>query len=205
MSDNLLAIEDIRGSRLIALDMLPPKYRVKFTEMDPLVADMTEMGLEERFTRTPNDYALRKRLWELVDECQLTGQKISTEAWVRGIVESPYMHQTLINNPFRLAWLLTPLTHHSARYEELFHLVFSKLRKRMSEMEVNDANFASTVKFLENLSNRVMGPVPRNINLKTQSLPPPEPVRTNNADMDKRLKELEDMKNAIPIIDVDPG
>lgn len=206
MIDNLPSIEKVSVTRMTAINLMPAKFREKFETIDPVVLDMSEMDLEEHFNRTPNDYALRRRLWELVPQAQMEGRKLTVDEWSLGIVDPSYIHTKLIHNPFRLAWLFTPLQTHFARYEELFDVLFNKFRKKVKEMDINDDNFAATVKLLENLTNRVMGAVPKNINLKAAHVHADarSSAPVNREEVDKRLQELESMKNAVPVIDVDP-
>lgn len=199
--------ERMRVTRLSAIELFPDKLRETFSKMEPGILEMTELELEEHFNRTPNDYALRRQLWRIIPEAHKSGTKLTFEDWCRGIVASAHIHQGVMNSPFRLAWMFTPMETHADMYEEMFSILFNKFRKKVQTMQITDANFASSIKLLENLANRVMGPLPRNINLKAAHMhhnaPPKKPL-TNEADIDRRLEELESMKDAVPVIDVDP-
>lgn len=199
----LQSSHELRASRETAINLLPAKYFAYFSDLEPEVLGLTELELEEKFCRTPTDYSLRKRLWILVGECRDTGEKIDEVKWSSGICSSQYISQKLMLNKYRMAWLFTPLEPFQDTYENMFHQGLSKVSKFLSEREVNDDNLRDYLAFLRDFSSRVLGPIPRNINLKAahlhSSMPGPGDRKSLEKieDVDKRLKELETSKKAV--------
>lgn len=200
MTQNLSSVVNVRASRDTALSLVPSKFGDVFANMDEHISNMTELELETHFDRTPNDYALRKRLWELVDQ----GQEFTSADWARGICQPSYIVNTVWKNPYRLSWLFIPVQSFKDTYEETFSFLLNKFRQRISDMTINDDNLSAAVKLLEHLSNRVLGPVPKNINMRTQSIPGPQansPAEPES--LDERLKRLESGKIAQTIIAIE--
>jgi len=184
-----------KEGRESAIKKMSPRLQAAFAEMSPEILDMTEIELELHFNRTPNDFLLRKRLWELVP---ITSY-LTIDMWVGDIVRKPYFYQYIAKQPYRLAWIFTPIQPHTARYEELFDVLFKKIKKKVIETTIDDKNFLNMIRLLENIANRAYGAVPRNIQLKAAhvhtNIPTDLPSSPVNAeDLEKRLQELEAQK-----------
>lgn len=205
MQTRLPASGTIKAHRVTALQAMPTKFGVIFSEMAEEIRELNEVELEAHFTRTPLDYALRKRLWQLVEESQGGTDTITVDAWALGLCEPSYIHAKVIYNHYRLSWLFTPLATFHDQYEEMFSILLSKTRKKIKEIDINDDNISAVIKLLENLANRVLGPVPKNFNIKTQNIPGPSESSHGPKDVETKLKELEERrKTTAEIIDVDP-
>jgi hypothetical protein len=203
MTNSLNTLEAIKQSRETAIKAFTPNVAEVFSQIDPAILDQNEMELERSFNRTPNDYALRKRLWELV----ATGRSLTISEWAKGVCDDQYINRRIFKNPYRLTWLFTPLSTHQEMFDEAFHLMFNKMRDYLSKTTITDENIAQHAALFEKIANRAIGPVAKNINLKTQAIPAPQaPMQMKTVeDIDKRIAELENMKPTAPIIDVEPG
>lgn len=191
--------EFVRAARVTAFDVMPPKFKAAFETMPQDIPEMTEFELETQFRRTMVDFMLRQRLWELVPHANATGHKITVDEWCRGICEPPNVHQKIMANPYRLSWLFTPLQAGYDRYSEMFDILVTKMRQKVLDMSITDENIGDAIRLLENITNRTMGPVPKNINLRAQQIPGPlaAPQATTQAtteDIDQRIAELEEKK-----------
>lgn len=203
MTQEISTVVAIKQSRDTALSLLAPNFVEALAKIPEELLDKNELELEEHFNRTPNDYALRKRLWELVD----TGKKdITFEDWSRGVCRSSYLRDKVVFQPHRLAWLFTPLQTHQEMFDEAFHLSFAKIRKYLQETQLNTENFGQYLAAFKELANRSVGPVARNINLRgmhvhknVSAAPPPK----DRESLEARIEELEQSK-VVSLIDLEP-
>lgn len=184
----------VRNSRLTAINAMPTKFKGIFDALPPELLEMTEVELEAQFNRTSVDFQLRQRLWELVAQSEIESRKLTVDEWARGICDPAYIHQKILHSHFRLVWLFTPLLTGFDRYSEFFDIIMTKLRKDILDMKINDENRPAVIKLLENITNRTMGPVPKHISLKTQTIPAPPAPPVEAKDVDARIQELEQQK-----------
>lgn len=168
---NLPVLEDTLATRKLALSFMTTPFQEAFDKMPPEIHRMTEIDLEGHFDRTPLDWALRRRLWDMVAISEATGKKISITDWTEGVSSRQYIYDRLCDDPYRLSWIFTPLSTFKTQYEELFSVQFNQMRKFLLKTAVDENNFFARMKLLENLANRVLGPVPKNINLRSQQVP----------------------------------
>lgn len=194
------AYEELKTSRAHALQCMTPTFQESFEAVSEEVRAMNELELTNHFAPTPNDYALRKRLWELVSIPGTSG--IGIEVLAGGIVS----HQTISimkRNPHKLMWILTPLESFEEMYEQTFYALLSKIRKFVASNEVNSRNIGSMMQLYDRLENRVLGPVAKNINIRTQKIQPSQAGLKNvtPAELDERIKELEGKSTTANLLD----
>lgn len=201
MANELSTLEQIRQSRESAIASFTPNVAEVFSRIDQSILDQNELELERSFNRTPKDFALRKRLWELV----ATGKPLTLHLWSKGVCDDQYITRNIMKNPYRLTWLFTPLTTYEDMFDEAFHFMFNKMRDYLAKTPITDENIAQHAALFEKIANRAIGPVAKNINLRTQAVPSQKPTRELKTveDIDKRIAELESARPQAPIIDLE--
>jgi hypothetical protein len=201
MTSSLSIAQNVAQSRETAIKLFTPNVSELFSKIDTTILDQNEMELERHFNRTPIDYALRKRLWELV----AAGRPLTVGEWAKGVCDDQHVTRRVFLNPYRTTWIFTPLIHHQEMYDEAFHLLFNKMRDYLSKTTITDENLSDHMALFERIANRAIGPVAKNINVKTQTVPSPAlPEIKTVEDIDKRIAELESGSRQPTIIDVDP-
>lgn len=203
MSDIVSMGEKVQATRLMAIELMPPKIKEAFANFPPEVLELTDIELNEHFNPTPNDFALRKHLWEMVSQSRITGQRIVVDRWIDGIVDAAYLYKTLLFNPYKLCWIFTPYETFQQRYEYGFEILFRKVIKYLTTTDINTDNAKDFIKLLQEFGNRTVGPVVKRVEAKIQEIPAPNMDIDSN--LDNRLEELMRKKMASSKTVVDIG
>lgn len=196
--------EKVQASRATALARLTPVYQATYAQIDEEIKQMNELDLMEHFKPSPNDYALRKRLWNLVDDPTIG--LVGDDLLAGDIVSGQNIRQNIRTNPHKFLWLLTPMDTFKEMYEEAFYISFQKIRKFLLTNEVNSLNLTAFMKLHSSLENRVLGPVATNINVRTQKVlsQPSDLKNVTPEELDQKIKELEAKSTTATPADVLP-
>lgn len=82
---------------------------------------------------TDIDHLLKSRFWDLVEESVTNGEKVPLASLHAEICTYTHFYQNVINNPYKLCWLLTPnAEEHRAKVRAIENLAFKKIRKILS-------------------------------------------------------------------------
>lgn len=186
-------------TREMAMEMSPRSIQETYAAISEEIKQMNELELESQFESTTKDFYLRKKLWPMIKLCSDTEQSFLIKEWLDGIVTKQHLYYNVFKNPFRFCWIFTPLSEHSDQYEDMFHLLLNKFRLKIKNLEINDDNFSATVKLLESLANRVMGPVIHRVDTRLMARHQHEVVgerikSIEPVDIDKQLEALEQKK-----------
>ena len=119
------------------------------------------------------------------------------------------LYQTLryhLNNPYRFMWVLTPLETFEDIYEETFYTLYTKLRKYITTTKIDSKNLGPIMQLFSKLEDRVLGPVAKNINVRTQKVPsqPSDLKNVTPEELDQKIKELESRSMTATPADVLP-
>jgi len=137
----------------------------KISQIEPEVLIKNEIELEQFFTPNPNDYFIRKRIWEL----KTKGDPIKVHEVYEGICNAPSFYDKM-DNKYRVCWLLTPMSSFQDMYEESFYFLFKKLKTELLNLPVNEKTAGHLIKALDMFANRAIGPVVQRIEQKSMNV-----------------------------------
>ena len=190
--------QDVVNLRQNALTLVSEKVRSVYESLPENIKAMDELSLMELFSPNPSDYWIRKRFWELVD----LGEKIDTVLIISDKLSKQGFYESLLKNPYRVAWMFLPTLTHQESFEEMFKILHHRLLHYVSTTVITAKNVNAINSLYENLANRVVGPVAKNINLRAHMhSTSDQPTKKSPLELENELKQL---KNATPVIDVDP-
>lgn len=124
--------------------------------------ELREMTVEEmRDLVTPNKTLnqLRLKFWKEYDSIIGQGgrKKMSIPKIIAGICSVP-VFRSIMANPTKAAWILTPVSAYSIGVEELMETTLSKLRKKIDSVDINSTKDLSVLlKIFEVFDKRVHG------------------------------------------------
>lgn len=190
--------EETVNARNHALTLVPPKIQEVFNALPEDLKAMDELSLLEKFDPMPSDYWVRKQLWELVD----LGLPIDTSLIHGNKITRQAFHSRVLTNQYRVAWMMTPMKTHQEDFEEMFKILHYKLLKYIAETPITSKNATSMMIMFEKLTDRTIGPVARNLNVRAHIHN--TGASQNDTKTPEQLEsELKQLKGAAPIIDVD--
>lgn len=190
--------QDVVTLRQSALTLVSDKIREVYDSLPENLKAMDELSLMEQFSPNPSDYWIRKRFWELVDH----GEKIDTVLIIGDKLSRKSFYDSLLKNPYRVAWMFLPTLTYQESFEEMFKVLHHRLMHYVSTAVITAKNVNAITALYENLANRVVGPVAKNINMRAHvHSTSDQPTKKSPAELEHELKQL---KSATPIIDVDP-
>ena len=153
-----------------------------------------EVELGKMLKATPLDYALKKQLWTRFYECERNGvYKLKTTDLYGGLCANSYFYKELINNPIRVAWLVTPPINTEALLEEAFKFSFQRVRDDILTMPVTEKTAPILLKAFQYFADRHLGPMiqrleTKNLNVEVQGGKMETP--TDPYEMEAKLKEI---------------
>lgn len=189
--DQLLGCFDENGKFMESVRNIPEEYMLK---------DETE--LSNLFRVTPLDYAMKKQLWQRFYEVEKTGiYKLKMTDIYGGLCSNPYFYQQFIQNPARVAWLLSPPLNTEALIEEAFRYSFQKVRDEILNMPITEKSAPVILKAFQYFADRHLGPMVQRIESKNLNVDvDARDVNVNGPvdpyEIEERLRELK--KKLIP-------
>lgn len=181
-------------------------------ELHQKTADELETMADLGFT----DWKVKKSFWQCYKASVKTGRRASVNRIISGISNRVTFRKRFLNDPSRLAWLLSPASGYSVqvnalldmstkRYEELINMPITSTKKlKYKDADGNDVEKIVTeidakkamvlLSVIKNLEERALGgAVQRQLSVKTTE-PSSADGEQNEVNMDAvndRLKELE--------------
>ena len=190
--------QEVVNLRQNAVTLVSDKIREVFEALPENLKSMDELSLMEHFSPNPSDYWIRKHFWGLVD----LGEKIDTVLIIGDKLSKQAFYEGLLKNPYRVAWMFLPTLTYQESFEEMFKILHYRLLQYVSTTVITAKNVNAITSLYENLANRAVGPVAKNINLRAHM------HSTSDQNQKKSPQELEhelkQLKGATPVIDVDP-
>jgi hypothetical protein len=174
---------------------LPEEYMLK---------DEVELG--KLFRVTPLDYAMKKQLWTRFCECENVGiYKLKTTDIFGGLCTNSYFYKELIENPARVAWLITPTVDTQALIEEAYRFSFQRVRDDILTMPVTEKSAPILLKAFQYFADRHLGPMiqrieSKNLNVEVQGGKMETP--TDPHEIEAKLREIR--AKLLPTKDVTP-
>lgn len=162
-TDNQIKDPSVRDKAIALLDGIIVD---KINALPEEILLMDEFELEQHFSRSPIDYFLRKKFWQVSLEAISAGRKFIhlTEVYEGHCSRRNFYN--IIKHPHRLAWLVTPIMSHAEIIEESFLYALKKVRNEILPMPVTEKTFPAFLKALEFLTLRHLGEVPvKSLNL----------------------------------------
>lgn len=199
MSDNREL--DLASRRNLAVASWTGLLAERYSQIHPDVLLMSEMELTDNFKPSPYDYHLRKRFWEMTKARGPDDPQIEISKLYDGICFASQFYERILKNHYILSWMLTPLEDHSAIFEEFFYTLFMKMRKEMLDMPISEKTLGHFNKTLENLGNRVLGPVIQKIEQKSMNVTVDAKdmmKEVGPASVEDHIKELKSKITALP-------
>jgi len=212
-------------------DLVSTKLREAIDRLDAALLTEPECRLEVAANPDETDNGLRLNFWaeyyRAADLSKVNGKKtpIDLGAVLRGVTHYAYFKTNYLENPGKLAWLLSPPKSLAIQQEETLHQSMRRMRDLIRTIEFFDtietvetekstgnvkrrvvrkfnAKAADTVtKITELLSNRVQGTLLNRHAIMASHVPPPaaekvNPVLPPREDLEKRLKALNETIDA---------
>lgn len=132
------------------------------------ILGQSEDELEAHFRPSIIDWQLRKRLWELVTNSQLSGTEgVLTQDLFNKICSKEHFYSRVITHPHKLAWLLINPQHLQDQIDEACEYALKRLRYEILTMPINKDTARIILKATELLMNRSMGPMVQKIESKS--------------------------------------
>lgn len=153
-----------------ALKYCDETLKNKFMAVAPEIMSMDEMELERHFRPTTSDFFFRKRFWEKINEAKALGDSVVE---IRDIYQGFCTKQNFfhcIKIPYRLAWILMPITDHAALIEESFYTILKKTRDGIVRMDFNEKTAPTILKALQFFTDRHLGPMLQKVDISQKSL-----------------------------------
>lgn len=161
---------DVQSSRSNAIPVWVGTFGQWVSKIDPDIFLMTERELESGFVVTQNDYFLRKRFWELTEKYLQIGKKDAELSEIfEGICKKQHFYKNVLGNPYRLSWLLIPVSLDKDKIEFGF---YRSIKEAMSVLDLptNEKTAGPKLKALEFFANRHLGPVIQRIEQKSMNV-----------------------------------
>jgi len=182
--------EEVVKHREYAVSLLSEKIATVYSEISDEIKAMDEISLTDQFQPTPNDFWVRKKLWELVD----LGQSIDTVLLIGGNISRQYFYANVLKQPHRLMWIMTPWKSHQENFEEAFLMLHHKLMKYITTSDVTSRNVGQLTSLYDNLANRAVGPVAKHLRVQAHLHSTSDQTQKSPADLERELKLLKEAK-----------
>jgi hypothetical protein len=200
----MIDIKD-RPMRDKAIELWGGAFGEVMATIDPLIASMPEAELEQHFRATPIDFFIRRRFWTVSEKYINSGLiEPETQELYIGICKKQHFYQSILRNPYKVAWILQPVQAISDLIDESLYFAIKKVRDELLTMPTNEKTAGHIMKALEFFANRSkdLGPLLQKIEQKSMNvnLDGNRAMREalNPDDIDKRLKELKSQIVSLP-------
>lgn len=184
------------------VSMCPSVLAERIAAIPDSVLSMDDKELEKTAKISEVDKQLRAAFYIEYERACRASDKISPANVYKGLVTNPHFHSSIINNSFKLAYIIRPYREYQAQLEDLLQFGFDRMSEIMHRPQVDENGkfdhklAALQMQLWKELADRRRGSAAKNINLSSQSTnltitkDISEPPR-NIAEIDKKLKELE--------------
>lgn len=185
------------------LNLVPTKISEKISlarEAKPELFERDERELRKEVLPTPTDNRLRLAFWNEYNRAQSESNAMKMNAVYAGVCSAQYFHDSYLQRPEHVAWLLCPPAAYQTIMEEALMFGIDQLRDIL-EMSVVAKNGQINVKLGElkakivaMLDLRVKGAVmTKNVNLNLNAEGNVKKAVESNSmeDVDRRIAELE--------------
>lgn len=184
------------------VSMCPSVIGDRIAAIPDSVLSMDDKDLEKAGKISEADKQLRAAFYIEYERASRASDKISPANVYKGIVTGPHFHQSIVNNSFKLAYIVRPYREYQAQLEDLLQFGFDRMSEIMHRPQVDENGkfdhklAALQMQLWKELADRRRGSAAKNINLSSQSTnltitkDITEPPR-NIAEIDQKLKELE--------------
>ena len=185
------------------VSMCPSNMAERIAAIPDNVFSMDDKEIEKAAHVTEADKQMRAAFFIEYERAVRNGDKISPANVYKGIVTASYFHNYVINNSFKLAFVIRPYREYQAQLEELLQFGFDRMSEIMRRSQVDENGkldhklAALQMQLWKELADRRRGSTTKNINLNSQiqstnlnitkDITAPRSVD----EIDKKLKELE--------------
>lgn len=164
-ADAEISTEETRNQ---AVSVWAPFWSGAVAKIPDEVLLMSEEELETKFKQTSIDFWLRKRFWEITERnlsAGVTGTVIKELS--TGICTTAHIYIRVLTNPYRMAWIMTPIHKHMDMIDEGFNYLLKKVRTELLTMPITEKSAPVIMKALEFFANRALGPMLQKIEQKS--------------------------------------
>jgi hypothetical protein len=157
--------------------LVPEAIREKMVMLSEDFRVMSETDIRKKLKPTPTDNQLRLSFWleyNAVQESFLPKMVIANV--LRGICSEDYFYGSYLQNPIRVAWLITPPVHYTVKMTEALEFGIERLREVLEypltdakgKVNVALARLMSTI--VQQLETRVHGAVAQKLQIEQKTL-----------------------------------
>lgn len=203
----LLEEDSIIASRNYAITLFTGTLRDALENIPEDIMCLAEPELEKHFRMSEKYYFMRRNLWKKVDECRRLGTaSVEHKDIYDGVSAYQNFYQQVMPNPYKLAWLFTPLASFQDNFEEILFIAIRKLRNEVINWQMTEKNASAFIRMVEFLSNRALGPVIQKIEQKNlnANFDMGNALPSNPEDIEKQLAEIKSRLHSgkMPALDV---
>lgn len=159
---------------LSVVSLATPIIREAIKRIPPDAWSMSFDNLERRAKITDLDGQTRLAFWDEYALSQDQKKKMNLSNVAR-ISTRSYFYETFLNNPYKVAYLLTPPQKYQYKMREMLDMAHRRMREVLTlplthKGQPNTKLIAEMVKIAVLLENRVMGAVSQKLQVETKSL-----------------------------------
>lgn len=204
---NAAQLNDLTEERSVA-NLVSLEVRAAILKVPPEMIDLDEYEKRIRWKPTPTEGSLRLSFWREYEYAQATGLRMHTPRIFAGICTSEYFYR-LIQNPRKMAWILTPPRSYIHSLEESLEVAHTRLREVLQTLPVDGKDAAKNAKVLleitEMLEIRKNGSVAQRVESvnvmvdATKNTPSLEEVRERLKKIAEKEQEMKRAREALPV------
>lgn len=196
--------EDEASSRDLATSLFGDYFLKAYEAVPDNIKIMQESELEEHRKPTSIDFGIRRRLWKKVEDSKQFGIKgFQISELYRGICAKQLLYQNILNNPYRLMWILCPFQDMSDQIDEGLFIAIKRVKNELLALPVNEKTAGYILKALDWFANRssILGPITQQIEQRSMNVTVdgnkmmkeatnPEDLMQKYADLKAKIAEL---------------
>lgn len=189
MDENIII--SVQGKREEIISCFSQSMKNYFSNIPLSLLEKSEFELEELFTPTTIDWAIRRKMWELFEQINAgVGEDIGPVDLYDGICSKQNFF-FFLKNPIRLAWVSIIPTAYNTLQDRGFYLGLTKVVNYIQKTPVDAKNLSVFLKLIEQFANRVIGPVTQRVETKNLSVNIHQTEDISNPEsVNKKLQEL---------------